>query len=101
MPAFLLKFGYFNPVTKGLSVESLWISLWPACLYIGYLLGSSACSFLLERFGPRKVAITAALYINGPIVIQAFANSKAMLLAGKVSVWCRSDACISKLTSQF
>lgn len=85
MPSFLLKFGYFDVVNKNLAVESVWVSLWQACLYLGYMLGSAGCSYLLERFGPRKVAMAAAVYINGPILIQAFSSTKAMLLAGKVS----------------
>ena len=85
MPSFLLDpaFGYFDIVNKTLAVESLWISLWPSLLFVGYMVGSSSCSYLLDRFGPRKIAIVFAIYMVGPILVQAFATSKGMLAAGK------------------
>jgi MFS family permease len=83
MPGFRIEFGYFDVVNKTLAIESIWISLWPSLLFLGYILGSLACAYLLDRFGPRKVAVAAAIFILGPIVIQALTISKEMLLVGK------------------
>jgi predicted MFS family arabinose efflux permease len=47
--------------------------------------GAMLCSFLLERFGPRKTNFAASVFILPAIAVQVFANSKGMLLAGKVT----------------
>lgn len=35
MPAFLIKFGEFNPVTKSLFLPSLWKGLWDSMVALG------------------------------------------------------------------
>ena len=53
---------------------------------ISIAFGAASCSFLLERFGPRKTNFAASVFIIPAIAIQVFAVSPGMLLAGKVSI---------------
>jgi hypothetical protein len=53
MPAFLIKFGEFNPVTKSLNVPSLWLSLWTGITQLGIAIGAFSSGPLLESIGPK------------------------------------------------
>ncbi|KAG7529657.1 hypothetical protein FFLO_05501 [Filobasidium floriforme] len=84
MPAFLIKFGGFDPVTKRLSIASTWISLWTAMFSLGLFIGTISCTWTLDRFGPRKVTMAATVFLMAGVAVQVASETKETLLAGKL-----------------
>lgn len=69
--------------------SSIWISLWSSMTQISIAFGAFACSYFLDKFGPRATNFGASVFILPAVAIQVFANSPGMLLAGKVSQYRR------------
>jgi MFS family permease len=40
--------------------------------------------YLLDRWGPQKIVIVASIFMICPVLIQTFATSRGMMLAGKL-----------------
>ncbi|KAJ9099307.1 hypothetical protein QFC21_004188 [Naganishia friedmannii] len=84
MPKFLFKFGEFNPVTKGFFLPSLWKGLWDSMVALGVAIGAMSSGYLLDRWGPQKIVIIASVLFICPVMIQTFAQSRVMMLVGKL-----------------
>lgn len=102
MPSFLIKFGEFDPKTKSLFLPSLWKGLWDSMVALG--VASKSCSdatampvlimptqvgalssgYLIDRWGPKKMALCASAFMIIPSLVQAFAVNRGMMLAGKL-----------------
>lgn len=53
-------------------------------LQLGQVLGAFSAIFLIDRLGPRLLLMVTCVFMLGPIAIQVFSNTHAMLLAGKL-----------------
>ncbi|KAK7202438.1 putative MFS sugar transporter, partial [Myxozyma melibiosi] len=83
MPAFLLSFGAVDE-TGSLYAPSVWTSLWSSMSNAGQVVGSFTVGPVAQLIGRRyAIIVYAALSIAGTAV-QFTADSRGMLLAGKI-----------------
>lgn len=83
MPAFLLYFGAMTPDHQ-LYIPSIWASLWTAMSYLLQAIGGFGVGFVSDRIGRKWSAVGSCFISFAGVGMQFAANSRGLLLAGKM-----------------
>jgi len=82
-PSFRMHYGDFYPGI-GYQIASKWQVALSLAVNIGNIIGVGLNGYVVDRYGYRRVLVTAYFFIIAFIFIQFFAKSKGVLFAGEL-----------------